>query len=129
VRVLIVVDWISLIFMEQDLCRDQVYICFICRSDSVLMQSALYSRYRETPDEPIMARTNTYTCLCMQESNTSYLPVQVQGQVARLATPKPGRVPDLGPLTERPGPTSSPGSLPAPHVACHCSPACFDRQQ
>jgi hypothetical protein len=49
--------------------------------------------------------------------------------VARLATPKLGRVPDPGPLTERPGPTSSPGSLPAPRVACRCSPAGFDRQQ
>jgi hypothetical protein len=38
-------------------------------------------------------------------------------------------VPDLGPLTEGPGPTSSPGSLPAPRVACRCSPVGFDRQQ
>jgi hypothetical protein len=38
-------------------------------------------------------------------------------------------VPDLGPLTEGPGPTSSPGTLPAPRVACHCSPVGFDRQQ
>jgi hypothetical protein len=37
-------------------------------------------------------------------------------------------VPDLGPLTEGPGPTSSPGSLPAARVACHCSPMGFDRQ-
>jgi hypothetical protein len=85
VRVLIIIDWISLIFLEQDLCRYRVHICFICRSDPVLMQSALYSWYRETSDEPIMARTNAYTCLCMQESNISYLPDQVQGQVARLA--------------------------------------------
>jgi hypothetical protein len=42
---------------------------------------------------------------------------------------KPGRVPDLGPLTEGPGSTSSLGSLPAPRVACRCSPAGFDRQQ
>jgi hypothetical protein len=40
----------------------------------------------------------------------------------------PGRVPDFRPLTEGPGPTSSPGSLPAPRVACRCSPAGFDRQ-
>jgi hypothetical protein len=33
-----------------------------------------------------------------------------------------------GPLTEGPGPTSSPGSLPAPRVACRCSPVGFDRQ-
>jgi hypothetical protein len=69
VKVLIVVDWISLIFMEQDLCRYRVHVCVICRSDPVLMQSALYSRYREAPDEPIMARTNVYTCVCMQETN------------------------------------------------------------
>jgi hypothetical protein len=49
--------------------------------------------------------------------------------VARLATQTPGRVPDPGPLTERPGPTSSPGSLPAPRFACRCSPVGFDRQQ
>jgi hypothetical protein len=40
----------------------------------------------------------------------------------------PGHVPDPGPLTKGPGPTSSPGSLPAPRVACHCSPVGFDRQ-
>jgi hypothetical protein len=48
--------------------------------------------------------------------------------MARLATQTPGRVPDLEPLTEGPGPTSSPGSLPAPRVACRCSPVGFDRQ-
>jgi hypothetical protein len=53
----------------------------------MLMQSALYSRYREAPNEPITARANIYKCLCMQESNISHLPNQVQGQVARLATP------------------------------------------
>jgi hypothetical protein len=37
-------------------------------------------------------------------------------------------VPDLGPFTEGPGPTISPGSLPAPRVACRYSPAGFDRQ-
>jgi hypothetical protein len=70
-----------------------------------------------------MARTNVYMCLCMQETD------QVQGQVARLATQKPRRVPDLRPLTEGPGPTSSPGSLPAPRVSCRYSLAGFDRQQ
>jgi hypothetical protein len=40
----------------------------------------------------------------------------------------PGRVPDFGPLTKGPGPTSSSGSLAAPRVACRCSPAGFDRQ-
>jgi hypothetical protein len=48
--------------------------------------------------------------------------------VARLATQTPGRVLDLVPLIEGPGPTSSPGSLPAPRVACRCSPTGFDRQ-
>jgi hypothetical protein len=37
-------------------------------------------------------------------------------------------VPDLRPLTEGPGPTSSPGSVPAPRVACRCSTVGFDRQ-
>jgi hypothetical protein len=32
-------------------------------------------------------------------------------------------------LTEGPGPASRPGSLPAPRVACRCSPVGFDRQQ
>jgi hypothetical protein len=40
----------------------------------------------------------------------------------------PGHVPDLGPLTEGLGPTSRPGSLPAPRVACRCSLVGFDRQ-
>jgi hypothetical protein len=37
-------------------------------------------------------------------------------------------VPDPGPLTEGSEPTSSPGSLPAPRVACRCLPVGFDRQ-
>jgi hypothetical protein len=49
--------------------------------------------------------------------------------VARLATPSQGVRQIAGPLTEGPGPTSSPGSLPASHVAGHCSPVGFDRQQ
>jgi hypothetical protein len=32
-------------------------------------QSALYNRYRGSPDEPITARTNICMCLCMQETN------------------------------------------------------------
>jgi hypothetical protein len=35
----------------------------IYRSDPVLMQSALHSRYRGGSDEPITAWTNLYTCL------------------------------------------------------------------
>jgi hypothetical protein len=37
-------------------------------------------------------------------------------------------VPDPGPLTEVPGPTSNPGSLPGHRAACRCSPVGFDRQ-
>jgi hypothetical protein len=48
--------------------------------------------------------------------------------VARLATSSQGARWITGPLTERPGPTSRPGILLAPRVACHCSPAGFDRQ-
>jgi hypothetical protein len=48
--------------------------------------------------------------------------------VARLATSSQGARRITGPLTEGPGPTSRPGSLPAPRVACHCSPAGFDQQ-
>jgi hypothetical protein len=92
------------------------------------MQSALYSRYQGGSDEPITARTNLYTCLCIQEFDTSHLPDQVQDQVARLATSSQGARRIAGPLTEGPGPTSRPGSLPAPRVACHCSPAGFGRQ-
>jgi hypothetical protein len=36
---------------------------------------------------------------------------------------------DPGLLTEGSGPISSPGSLPAPRVACRYSPVGFDRQQ
>jgi hypothetical protein len=49
--------------------------------------------------------------------------------VARLATPSQGVRQIAGPLTEGPGPTSRPGSLPAPRVACRYSPVGFDRQQ
>jgi hypothetical protein len=99
-----------------------IYIyCPFQRSDLILMQSALHSRYRGGSDEPIMARTNLYTCLCVQEFDTSYLPDQVQDQVARLATSSQG-------APEGPGPISSSGSLPAPRVVCRCSPVGFDRQ-
>jgi hypothetical protein len=102
--------------------------CMFPRSDPVLMQSALYSRYRGGGDEPITARINLYMCLCTQEFDTSHLPDQVQDQVARLATSNQGARRITGPLTEGPGPTSRPGSLPAPRVACHYSPAGSDRQ-
>jgi hypothetical protein len=52
----------------------------------------------------------------------------VQDQVARLATSSQRARRTTGPLTEGPGPTSCPESLPAPRVACQCSPAGFDRQ-
>jgi hypothetical protein len=103
--------------------------CLFQRSDPVLMQSALYSRFRGGSDEPITARTNLYICLCTQEFDTSHLPDQVQDQVARLATSNQGARRIAGPLTEGPGPTSRPGSLPAPRVASHCPPAGFGRQQ
>jgi hypothetical protein len=44
-------------------------------------------------------------------------------------SPSQGVCRTSGPLTEGPGPTSSLGSLPAPRVACRCSPVGFDRQQ
>jgi hypothetical protein len=48
--------------------------------------------------------------------------------VARLAILSQGVRQIAGPLTEGPGPTSRPGSLPAPRVAYRCSPVSFDRQ-
>jgi hypothetical protein len=58
----------------------------------------------------------------------SHLPDQVQDQVARLATSSQGARRIAGPLIEGLGPTSRPGSLPAPRVASHCPPADFGRQ-
>jgi hypothetical protein len=49
--------------------------------------------------------------------------------VARLATSSQGARQIARPLTEGPGPTNRPGSLPAPRVAYHCPPAGFGRQQ
>jgi hypothetical protein len=68
VKALTVVDLISLIVTEQDMLRLDMFALFI---DPIWywIQSALYSRYRESPDEPITARTNVYTSLCMQETN------------------------------------------------------------
>jgi hypothetical protein len=111
---LVVVGWIRLIFMKQILfIYIYIYIymfacCIFQRPDPVLMQSALYSRYRGGDDEPITARTNLYTCLCTQEFDTSYLSDRVQDQVARLATLGQGARRITGPLTEGPGPTSRP---------------------
>jgi hypothetical protein len=61
--------------------------------------------------------------------DTSHLPDQVQDQVARLETSSQGARQITGPLTEGPGPTSRPGSLPALRVACHYPPVGFGRQQ
>ncbi|PVH62569.1 hypothetical protein PAHAL_3G326300 [Panicum hallii] len=78
---LVVVDWIRLLFMKQVLFGHiYMYISLCCpfqRSDPVLTQSALHSRYRGGGDEPITARTNLYTCLCTQEFDTSHLPDRV----------------------------------------------------
>jgi hypothetical protein len=130
---LVIVGWIRLIFTKQGLFK-YIYIyiyvacCLFQRSDPVLMQSALYSRYRGGGNEPTTARTNLYTCLCTQEFDMSHLPDQVQDQVARLATSSQVVRQITGPLTKGPGPTSRPGSLPAPRVACHCPPVGFGRQ-
>jgi hypothetical protein len=98
---LVIVGWIRLIFMKQVLFIYIFVCCLFQRSDPLLMQSALYSRYRGGGDEPIMARTNLYICLCTQEFDTSHLPGQVQDQVARLATSSQGAVtPGLGKITE-----------------------------
>jgi hypothetical protein len=57
---LTVVDWISLLITEQVFITTG-YMRFVLilkiRSDTG-RQSALYSRYRESPDEQIMVRTN-----------------------------------------------------------------------
>jgi hypothetical protein len=115
--------------MKQDLFK-YIYVicCLFQRSDLVLMQLALYSRYWGGGNEPTTARTNLYTCLCTQEFDTSHLPDQVQDQVARLATSSQGARQITGPLTEGPGPTSRPGSLPAPRVACNRPSVGFGRQ-
>jgi hypothetical protein len=79
-----------------------------------------------------MVRTNVLSvCACRKivGKRLIHLPDQVKDQVARLATPSQGVRQIAGPLTEGPGPTSSSGSLPAPRVACRCSPVDFDRQQ
>jgi hypothetical protein len=77
------VDWIRLLFMKQVL-FEYIYIymylslcCLFQRSDPVLTQSALHSRYRGGGNEPITARINLYTCLCTQEFDTSHLPDRV----------------------------------------------------
>jgi hypothetical protein len=62
---LVIIDCIRLIFMKQNLYCYQVHMLLIYRSDPALMQSALYSRCRGESDEPITARTNLYTCLCI----------------------------------------------------------------
>jgi hypothetical protein len=128
---LVVVGWIRLISMKQIVFK-YIYMFVCCmsqRSDPVLMQSAFHSRYRGGDNEPITARTNLYVCLCTQEFDTSHLPDRVQDQVPRLATLSQGARRITGPLTEGPGLTCRPGSLPAPRVACCCPPAGFDRQQ
>jgi hypothetical protein len=51
--------------------------CLFQRSDPVLTQSALHSRYRGGGNEPITARIDLYACLCMQEFDTSHLPDRV----------------------------------------------------
>jgi hypothetical protein len=126
---LAVVDWIRLISLKQVLSQYHIHML----SDPKIRPSndAIGSLWPipGRSDEPITARTDFYKCLCLQEFHKSHLPDQVQDQVARLATPSQGVRQIAGPLTEGPEPTSRPGSLPAPRVACRCSPVGFDRQQ
>jgi hypothetical protein len=125
---LVIVDWIRLISLKQ---VSFYYYMHILSDLKIRSGVAAIGSLQPMPgrsDEPITARTNLYKCLCLQEFHKSHLPDQVQDQVARLATPSQGVRQIAGPLTEGPGPTSRPGSLPAPRVACRCSPVGFDRQ-
>ncbi|PUZ51793.1 hypothetical protein GQ55_6G218200 [Panicum hallii var. hallii] len=125
---LVIVDWIRLILTKQGLFHYCIYLLPVPKIRSGVDAIGSSQPIPGRSDEPITARTNLYKCLCLQEFNTSHLPDRVQDQVARLATPSQGVRQIAGPLTEGPGPTSRPGGLPAPRVACRCSPVGFDRQ-
>src|SRR4051794_3976647 len=71
-----------------------------------------------------------FTCLpCRKRIKViHHLPDQVKVWWHALAITRT-RAGACGPLPEGPGPTSSPGSLPALRVARRCSPVGFGRQQ
>jgi hypothetical protein len=123
------VVWIRFISLKQVLFHHYMHVLSDLKIRSGIAAIGSLQPMPGRSDEPITARTNLYECLCLQEFHKSHLPDQVQDQVARLAIPSQGVRQIAGPLTEGPGPTSRPGSLPAPRVACRCSPVGFDRQQ
>jgi hypothetical protein len=115
---LVVVDWIRLISLKQAFSLYYIHMLSVPKIRSGTDAIGSLQPIPGRSDEPITARTNLYKCLCLQEFHESHLPDPSHG-VRKIA----------GPLTEGPGPTSRPGSLPAPRVACRCSPVGFDRQQ
>jgi hypothetical protein len=126
---LVIVDWIRSISIKQVSSHYCLHMLFDPKVRSGIDAIGSLQPIPGRSDEPITARTNLYKYLCLQEFHESHLPDQVQDQVARLATPSQGVRQIAGPLTEGPGPASRPESLPAPRVACRCSPVGFGRQQ
>jgi hypothetical protein len=82
--------------------------------------------------EPTTARTNVWRGCARREitDNDFYtFLIRYTSGGTPSTSPSQGVCRTSRPLTEGPGPTSHLGSLPAPRVACRCSPVGFDRQQ
>ena len=89
------------------------------------------SRCKSRPGEPTTARTNIYTCLCMQANRLKHVHTFLIGY-------RSGGTPDIlrnlrardGIAGRRRGSNACqrPGDLPALRVARRCSPVGFDQQ-
>ena len=84
------------------------------------------SRYKSRPGEPTTARTNIYTCLCMQANRLKHVCTFLI-RYGSCGTPyilrNLRRVPDCGPLSEEVVPASAPATsrlfvLPVPTRRC-----------
>jgi hypothetical protein len=88
------------------------------------------SRSWESFYEPIAVRTNIWrgrACRKITDNDFNTFLITYRSGGTPSTSPSQGVCRTSGPLTEGPGPTSSPGSLLAPRVACRCSRVGFDR--
>ena len=113
-----------------------IIICFIhqypdrCRSNLTPGLNRFFeSRCKSRPEEPTTARTNIYTCLCMQANRLKHVRtflIRYRSGGTPYILRNLRRVPDCGPLSEEAVPASAPVGFDRqqlPTVLDYCIPA------
>jgi hypothetical protein len=126
-------DRISILIIEQVYFSTRyMHFVYIYRFDLILGHNRLFTA---DSGDHLMSRLRlglmfTRVCACRKLTETTSTPSWSGiGQVARLANPNARSCAGSWVVDRGNGPTSSPGSLLTPRVACHYSPVGFDRQQ